>query len=484
MSSVSYGWKPIEPPPDPAGLAVPELTAFAELWGRQRERLQERGLLDEFTERLRRWWSIETGIIERIYDLSDGVTRVLVEHGFAAAHIPHGETQLSSEEIVAILRDHRQSLDMVMDVIGGTRELSVGWIKELHALLTRHQRTTKGQTPSGALIDLPLRHGIFKERPNNPEVADGSGTHEYCPPEHTASEMDRLVEIYHQLPAEYPEVRAAWLHHAFTQIHPFQDGNGRVARALASIDFIRAEWFPLLISRDRRDEYIQALRAADDGDLKSLVQLFVTTQERLLARAVSVAEDTVDARQSMDSILGAARSRLRARAQQDAELREAMGQRMRTLVLEVGRRFLLDTGHQVTQELAEHRISAHVMDSEPDKAHWYRSQLVAIARARGYWADMSDQRYWVRLHLKNGGVTDVVLATHFIGSVSPGAAVAVVFLDHRDADEQAGDHGPVPVANEPLTLVVDEEPAVERARFEKWLDAAIRQALALWIRYL
>ena len=33
------------------------------------------------------------------------------------------------------------------------------------------------------------------------------------------------------------EIEATWLHHRFTQIHPFQDGNGRVARALASLVF-------------------------------------------------------------------------------------------------------------------------------------------------------------------------------------------------------------------------------------------------------
>ena len=36
-----------------------------------------------------------------------------------------------------------------------------------------------------------------------------------------------------------PEVEAAWLHHRFTQIHPFQDGNGRIARALATLIFVK-----------------------------------------------------------------------------------------------------------------------------------------------------------------------------------------------------------------------------------------------------
>ena len=43
-----------------------------------------------------------------------------------------------------------------------------------------------------------------------------------------------------------PEVEAAWLHHRFGQIHPFQDGNGRVARALATMIFLRAGFVPLV----------------------------------------------------------------------------------------------------------------------------------------------------------------------------------------------------------------------------------------------
>jgi Fic family protein len=48
-------------------------------------------------------------------------------------------------------------------------------------------------------------------------------------------------------------VQAAWLHHRFTQIHPFADGNGQVARAIASLVFIEAGWFPLILKRDELD---------------------------------------------------------------------------------------------------------------------------------------------------------------------------------------------------------------------------------------
>jgi Fic family protein len=102
--------------------------------------------------------------------------------------------------------------------------------------------------------------------------------------------MDELIEIYHRLPEIHPEVRSAWIHHAFTQIHPFQDGNGRVARALASIDFIKAGLFPLIVHRTQREEYLQALVQADQGDLSLLVKMFYRLQEESFRRAISQSE--------------------------------------------------------------------------------------------------------------------------------------------------------------------------------------------------
>jgi hypothetical protein len=47
-------------------------------------------VLGEFEKRLRREWAIETGIIEDVYTLDRGVTRILIEKGIDAALIPHG----------------------------------------------------------------------------------------------------------------------------------------------------------------------------------------------------------------------------------------------------------------------------------------------------------------------------------------------------------------------------------------------------------
>ena len=68
---------------------------------------------------------------------------------------------------------------------------------------------------------------------------------------------------------EDPVIVAAWFHHRFTQIHPYQDGNGRVARALTTLILLRADLLPLVVDRDLRVEYIKALELADQKQLSA-----------------------------------------------------------------------------------------------------------------------------------------------------------------------------------------------------------------------
>ncbi len=73
---------------------------------------------------------------------------------------------------------------------------------------------------------------------------------------------------------------AARIHHRAVQIHPFQNGNGRWSRMLANI-YLRqngsmpVKWQEDLLSKEnpKRDEYIKALKAADNGDYSSLIEM-------------------------------------------------------------------------------------------------------------------------------------------------------------------------------------------------------------------
>ena len=77
---------------------------------------------------------------------------------------------------------------------------------------------------------------------------------------------------------------AARIHHKAVQIHPFQNGNGRWSRMLANI-YLRqhgsmpVKWQEDLLAKEnlKRDEYIQALKAADGGDYTTLIEMHKQT---------------------------------------------------------------------------------------------------------------------------------------------------------------------------------------------------------------
>ena len=155
------------------------------------------------------------------------------------------------------------------------RPLTTSAIKEWHALLTRHQESATGITPSGQHIEIPLRKGAWKIRSNNPRREDGF-VHEYCPPEQIESEMERFLAFHtgHKDLNLAPEVEAAWLHHEFVRIHPFQDGNGRISHLLMAFAYAKAGEFPPVIPAEYKLSYIDALEAADEGGFHDLVNYF------------------------------------------------------------------------------------------------------------------------------------------------------------------------------------------------------------------
>ena len=80
-----YHWKPIEGlSKDEQGIDLAAMRPLYENWRASKKRLQEssEAQLADFNRRLVRRLSVETGILERLYDLDRGTTEALVAHGF------------------------------------------------------------------------------------------------------------------------------------------------------------------------------------------------------------------------------------------------------------------------------------------------------------------------------------------------------------------------------------------------------------------
>ena len=459
-----------------------ELAVLAQIWSEQRDQLVKRSAFQEFQARLEREWAIETGLIERLYTLDRGITALLIERGIDAALIPHDEGA-SPELITAMIRDHQQAVDGLFDFIRDRRELSTSYVKELHALLTQHQETVDGIDSLGRRTAVPLIRGEYKRRSNNPRRPDGS-VHEYCPPEHVASEMDRLIEMHRAHAKVAPEVEAAWLHHRFALIHPFQDGNGRVARTLATLVFIKAGWFPLVVRDRARADYIRALEVADDGDLGDLVAYFVGLQKREFLRAQSVAQDTIEAARVEDTIRSV-REHLRIRRDSlETEWNRAREVAESLCNTALGR--LGDVAEHLQSEMQD--VLSHATfraDGEQDdgpRSHYYYHQIVQAAKEFDYFANTRSYRAWARLVMRNSNQTELLISFHGVGHEFQGIlGCTATWFQRVETDDGSREVGPVTVATDDVFRINYKERLDEaRERFDPWLDAAIVRSLTLW----
>ena len=89
---------------------------------------------------------------------------------------------------------------------------------------------------------------------------------EYASPEETPALMTDLVNWYNQAEQSgkfSPVELAAIFHYRYIRIHPFEDGNGRIARMMVNYILCRHD-YPMIVVRSRKkSEYLEALHKTD-----------------------------------------------------------------------------------------------------------------------------------------------------------------------------------------------------------------------------
>jgi Fic family protein len=486
----AYAWQPITDLPDNwQALASSELAGLIQVWEDQRTRLEKLAGVKLFNERLRREWSIETGIIENLYSIDRGTTALLIDKGLETSLIAHGATDKPAEQVIAILRDQQDALEGLFDFISQRRVLSTAYIKELHASLTRHQLTVLGADQFGREQVIPLLRGEYKKWPNNPTRTQDALMHEYCPPEHVGAEMDRLIAMHlaHEKVHVPPEVEAAWLHHRFTQIHPFQDGNGRMARILATLVFLRGYCFPLLIHRDVRERYITACEEADMGQLAPMINLFVEVQRKAFVRVLSISEDVLHDREPLQQMLVAVGERLKAKQQREERTKRTVFETAIKLEQMAKDRFA-EVAQQLTTTLREidNDFSAFSDASTSENDFWFKSQIITIAKQLQYYADTGMYRAWVRLKIRETRQVELVVAFHSLGYDFAGVVAASAYIEYRqrNEDDDISVEGPYRLSDELFQFAYTEPEEKVSERYKLWLDAIMLSGLDQWRRSL
>jgi len=359
---------------------------------------------EEFAEarqRSLRRHAIETGIIERLYDLDWGITEALVAEGISADVIARNGG--ADEEALVTITDQLDALQLVCELATGERPLTVFAIRELHALITRSQATYEAHDQFGRKVYPPLRHGDWKQEANHVRRPDGTLL-EYTPPEQLESEMDRLIELFNEQASLHPVVRSAWLHHRFIAIHPFQDGNGRVARALVLLVLLRHHYAPLVVDRTRRADYLESLDKANAGDLWALTRLFSRLEIEVLRAELERPSLPAPQVTQPQNVAAAYVDRLlRSRAQEEEALREATVHTALDIQARI-REWLTGQADALRAIFLAVDQSRHVLvdSATPDdgeRALYWRGQIIRAANVLDFFTNLRDGTWWCHLRL-------------------------------------------------------------------------------------
>lgn len=478
-------WKPIGNLNKWINLDTSILDDILGSWKSRRRSLFENSFeYHEFVEELKREHAIETGIIENLYTLDKGITSTLIKEGFYGSQLSHKEGNSPSAELMAVLKDQFEAVDFVFDIVKKNRNISISFIKELHQLITRNQHYTEGIDQFGNKVRLNLIKGEFKRLDNNPTRPDGVKLL-YCPPEHVNSEMDQLIALYETLDKEqmHPLIIAAWFHHSFTTIHPFQDGNGRIARLLASLIFIKKGLFPFTVLREEaKEEYLAALENADRDMPQDLVSYFARVQKRNIQKALNIKDVKSDSLEELELLL---QQRLILHNDKKNERKKKIMSKKRNELFEFCRQYL-----EIYTERFKELITAstsgkgHVQlkansFEELDKQHYYHKQIIKYAKRHKYFFNWSLPRAWIAIdvEISDNQRYKIGISIHHHGYDEYTIAIGS-FLEYKSGEFDDIESATVALSCKPHIISIGDDISPRVKNIKKYLEAVITISIA------
>ncbi|UGQ15655.1 Fic family protein [Yinghuangia sp. ASG 101] len=478
-------WTPVEPLPHLNGdltSVLDSVRALQRAW--QAVVSANDTAFQEARRRSLRRHAIETGIIERLYDVDRGVTEALVAEGLTADAVARAGDGVVSEDVLELIRSQYEALEFLTEAARSGRDVSVSLIKELHVALTRRQPTYTA-TGQGIVFQAALHHGQWKTQKNHVTRPDGSLL-EYTPPEQVPAQMDELVKLYQATEGTDPVVRAAWLHHRFVRIHPFEDGNGRVARCLTLLGLLKCDLAPLVVDRRERDRYLRCLDQANEGDLRPLVRFFAELE--IVALRSELERPPAAPSGGALAVLGAGVNRLRGlNAESGARQRSESIQALAGAVQNRIEHWLDGMAGQFKQLLTEidPRAVATVQSATPpdERARFWRWQGVQAARSVDFFANLSDGTWWTRLRLSClGQELRYLVFLQKVGRGETGVLALTVYAESfapepGEVTRQESRPLVVSTPTETVTWIYTDSPESREENVVEVLDATLAAAL-------
>ena len=152
---------------------------------------------------------------------------------------------------------HAQAIRYLEELVNEKAPLTSRVLKELHNLILR------GQDPENA--------GCYRRI----NVLISGANHTQPSADLIPEAMEHFFDWYEKSARElHPLERAARVHADFVNIHPFKDGNGRMARLIMNLEIMKAGYPTLILPVESRPSYYAALdRIAVQKDYEPFLKL-------------------------------------------------------------------------------------------------------------------------------------------------------------------------------------------------------------------
>lgn len=209
-------------------------------------------------------WNFHSNHLEG-NSLTYGETKSLLLHNITA----QGKPLKDHLEITG----HNEALLEIQDAVKQQRPITEAFLRQLHTLILKERYQVDAQTAEGLATKKWVEVGQYKTQPNHVLTATGE-TFRFAEPFEVAAKMEKLVQEANSDCAT-PEaglLLAAKLHYQFVLIHPFDDGNGRMARILMNLVLMRCGFPPAIIKTQEKEAYFSALRQADGGQFEAFAE--------------------------------------------------------------------------------------------------------------------------------------------------------------------------------------------------------------------
>ncbi|MDQ3712661.1 MAG: Fic family protein [Acidobacteriota bacterium] len=198
--------------------------------------------------------------------LTYGETKALILFGITA----QGKPLKDHFEITG----HNEAINWILEIVKDETPLTEKFIRELHSLLLKESSYKEAQAPNGKPTRRKIEVGKYKTLPNHVVTVTGE-TFYFATPVETPAKMQELIEWFRkekEKPDVNPIILAALFHYRFIRIHPFDDGNGRVARILMNFILMQFGYPPAIIKTEDKENYFAVLRLADADQFEPFIE--------------------------------------------------------------------------------------------------------------------------------------------------------------------------------------------------------------------